>query len=1031
MPEKNKSSTTENTSAELMDLIPYPVVILDASGKSIAVNRSFGKYAGLRPEEVLGKKMVEFELHGKGKSLHSLENFENISKSRAIFPCSARIKLKNGAYKLLKVESKKICYKGKKCYLLIFNHSNDKSNNQKRASLDLIDNEVNFKHITNSIEDTVVTVDNNAKIIYWNSAAEKTFGYTSEEATGRHIHELVVPNSLCKEAKERIETSVEIFGQTGIGYFTVGAVEVVARRRDGTEFPVELSISPIKLEDEWSAVAVVRDITEKKKEEQKVREAEQRYHALFNQAPLGILIIDPQSSSFVEFNDLAPFQLEYTHEEFEKLSLVDIVAESPEKIQAQIKGILKSGSGEFESKLVTKNGNIRNALTNAITLQLQGKTLIHYAFQDITEMRQMQNALMESESRYRQLVELAQEGIWAIDNNNNIVFVNPRMAQLLGYATSELLGKNLADILGKKATHTKTGRLEEFNKPGAEGQYEYAFPRKNGTFVNTRVVVSTITDDQGQVIGKLALVADETDRKKLEDELRSSEERFRAITISAMDSIILVDSSGSVIYWNPASEKTFGYSEKEVLGKKITEYIVLKNARKKHLSKQTLAEKHLEFMAIKKGGIQFPIELSVTSCKLHDANCMLVVVRDISERKAMENALKQEKEMLENVAKSVDAGLALINKDYKILWANQLLKKADGQDIEQTPCYKSFGKVDKVCPDCGVTKIFEKGLSVDRHDYRFMDKGQETWVELIVTPVKDANGQVVAALELAVNITERKKLQNKLAEYSQRLEQLVQQRTEQLRRTQVELVKSERLAAIGELAGMIGHDLRNPLTGIKNSAYYLRKKGHRISEEQEKEMLDIIDKCVDYSNKIINDLLDYSRELRLNLSNCSPKVLVLECLEMVQVPENVKIINNLSPNQSLKADPDKIKRVFGNLIKNAIDAMPNGGQLTIDGKISGNKFAISFEDTGLGISADILPKLFSPLFTTKAKGMGFGLAICKRIVESHCGEITVKSIVGQGTTFTVYIPVEQTPIVGGERIWVNTPESSLSMTTKT
>lgn len=111
--------------------------------------------------------------------------------------------------------------------------------------------------------------------------------------------------------------------------------------------------------------------------------------------------------------------------------------------------------------------------------------------------------------------------------------------------------------------------------------------------------------------------------------------------------------------------------------------------------------------------------------------------------------------------------------------------------------------------------------------------------------------------------------------------------------------------------------------------------------------------------------------------------------------------------------------------------MPNGGQLTIDGKISGDKFAISFEDTGLGISADILPKLFSPLFTTKAKGMGFGLAICKRIVESHCGEITVKSIVGQGTTFTVYIPVEQTPIVGGERIWVNTPESSLSMTTKT
>ena len=128
-------------------------------------------------------------------------------------------------------------------------------------------------------------------------------------------------------------------------------------------------------------------------------------------------------------------------------------------------------------------------------------------------------------------------------------------------------------------------------------------------------------------------------------------------------------------------------------------------------------------------------------------------------------------------------------------------------------------------------------------------------------------------------------------------------RTEQLRETQAELVKSERLAAIGELAGMVGHDLRNPLTGIKNSAYFLRKKGSEISQVQAKEMLEIIDKCVDYSNKIVNDLLDYSRDIHLELQECSPRQMMLESLAMVQVPENMKIVNNLLHNTDFEGRP--------------------------------------------------------------------------------------------------------------------------------
>ena len=154
---------------------------------------------------------------------------------------------------------------------------------------------------------------------------------------------------------------------------------------------------------------------------------------------------------------------------------------------------------------------------------------------------------------------------------------------------------------------------------------------------------------------------------------------------------------------------------------------------------------------------------------------------------------------------------------------------------------------------------------------------------------------------------------------------------------------------------------------------------------------------------------------------------------MMHVPEKVKILNDAFQTEpNLKVDSDKIKRVFINLIKNAIDAMPNGGKLTIASKqVNDSAWKSLFSDTGTGINDEIMPKLFSPLFTTKAQGMGFGLAICKRIIEAHGGKITVKTAKGKGTTFTVTLPIEPKLEVGGEKIWINMPKSSLSMMTKT
>ena len=584
---------------------------------------------------------------------------------------------------------------------------------------------------------------------------------------GKDIHSLVIPISTCSEAKNRIKSSVEVFAETGKGYFTVGYVQLTARRKDGREFPAELSISPTNLGGKWHAVGVVKEISQRKKAEQLLREAEQRYHALFSQAPIGVLLIDPNDGAFVEFNDFAPRQLGYSRDEFEKLNLVDIEnTESQVELLRHLSDLLEQGGGDFESEYLAKDGEIKSVIITARVIQLAGKTFLHWIFHDISEIRSVEKALKKSEAQYRQLIELAQEGVWVVGSDFMTSFVNPRMASMLGYAQSEMLGKSLFEFINPNDVFSAKDFLGEY-KGGVYGNFEYSFIRKDGTPIYTSIAASRVTDDLGNDIGTLALVGD---------------------------------------------------------------------------------------------------------------------------------------------------------------------------------------------------------------------------------------------------ITFRKEMETKLEEYSKNLEQLVDQKTRQLKDTQSQLIKSERLAAIGELAGMVGHDLRNPLSGIKNATYYLQKK-NLCPSDRSIEMLQIIDKCVNHSNKIINDLLDYSREPSLDREKRSLNELLDESISMVSVPKGVEI--SLPPDAfvELSVDPEKIKRVFINLLKNAIDAMPNGGKISVDCRKVEDYLEIAFSDTGVGVPDEVMPKLFLPLFTTKPQGMGFGLAICKRIVDAHGGKITIETAKERGTTFRVLLPMKIEPLL--------------------
>jgi len=268
--------------------------------------------------------------------------------------------------------------------------------------------------------------------------------------------------------------------------------------------------------------------------------------------------------------------------------------------------------------------------------------------------------------------------------------------------------------------------------------------------------------------------------------------------------------------------------------------------------------------------------------------------------------------------------------------------------------------------------------------------------------------------ELDNEIRERKEAEQglreseeRLLEYSKGLETMVEERTADLKVLQRKLIMKEKLAAIGQLSSSVGHELRNPLGVINNSVYYLSMK-LKDGDETVAKHLGILSREVRRSNKIISDLLDFSRDRKLEPSLGDINVLLRETLSTLEIEENIDVdISCLGELPAFYFDADQIHQLTVNLVSNALHAMPDGGRLCITTEVRDGAAEIAFEDSGAGISEENLKRIFDPLYTTKARGTGLGLSIVSGIVERHGGTITVKSNVGEGTVFTVSLPMER------------------------
>jgi len=361
-----------------------------------------------------------------------------------------------------------------------------------------------------------------------------------------------------------------------------------------------------------------------------------------------------------------------------------------------------------------------------------------------------------------------------------------------------------------------------------------------------------------------------------------------------------------------------------------------------------------------------------------------------TERKKAEQIAKEARKYAEDIVETVRESLIILDTDLRVVLANpSFYQTFKASPKETVGCFLydlgngqwDIPKLRQLLED-----ILTKKTTIDdcEIEHRFETIGQKTM--LLNARRLGSVQMILLAIE---DITERKKT-----------EQIVKEMQEKV-------IRSEKLAALGKLAGIVGHELRNPLGAIRNSVYFLKLKlASAMQDEKIKRHLDILDEEVTTSDKIITNILTFGRIKMPQLALVDIPEVIQASLEKLKVPADIEVSRQLEPGlPRIQADEDQLQQVFYNIMVNAIQAMSGGGRLTISAKMMDEFIEFDFADTGEGILQENLKKIFEPLFSTRIPGTGLGLTVCQDIVEAHKGNISVESEKGKGTKFTIKLPV--------------------------
>ena len=631
---------------------------------------------------------------------------------------------------------------------------------------------------------------------------------------------------------------------------------------------------------------------------------------------------------------------------------------------------------------------------------------------EITERKRAQEALRESEERLRLFVEHAPAGVAMFDRDMRYLAASRRWMDDYGLE-GPIVGRSHYETFPELPE-----RWKEVHRRVLAGESLSAeddrFERLDGTIQHLRWEALPWRTARGEIGGLMIAAEDVTASKRAEQALRESEERFSAIVASAMDAIVALDAEQNIMLFNGAAEAMFGYKAEEVMGASIDRLIPehFRAAHREHITlfgesgATTRVMGRLEAVrGLRADGEEFPIEASISQLTLNDKRIFTVILRDITERRRAEDALRESEERFSRFVQKLAACAWIKDEDGLYVFVNQAFL-----DFADKPLDRILGRTDEEIFGAETAALFVKNdhaaldspSGVTTVEYAHDKCGMTRYFLASKFAIPTTSGTKRLVGGVAIDDTDHIIAKERLKEASEKL-------------LEADRRKDEFIATLA-------HELRNPLAPIRNGLHVLRRSGGHGPDGERVQRL--MERQIDHLVRLVDDLLEVSRISRGKIE------LLKERVDLASVIDHAVEMNGDLIEASglelcvalpiepllLEADAVRLTQVFANLLNNAAKYTENGGSIWLKAERSGDELIVSVRDNGMGISAEMLPRVFD-LFTQSGRaldrargGLGIGLALSRSLVHLHGGQIEARSEgPGRGSEFTVRLPLGEAP----------------------
>jgi len=872
----------------------------------------------------------------------------------------------------------------------------------KQAEEALRESEERYRRLVETAQEGIVTDDPDGRITFVNPAFATMLGYGADELLGRSIQ------SLCDEHNGTLLRRGTSQRQQG----RITSYEVRLQCKDGTERDFNLTANPLLSREgqHEGALGIFTDITERKQAEEALRLSEQRLRQVIDLVPHFIFAKDIEGR-FILVNEAIAEAYGTTVEELTGKTDADFAQSAAEArhFRSDDMEVIASGKSKVvpEETITDAQGNVRYLQTTKIPFTFSGlsaPSVLGVAV-NISERKWAEEALRESEERYRYLIEHMSDGLAIVDPTEHFTFANPALEQIFGVPPGGLVGRALFAFTAPEASallQSHTARRQA----GETTSYEHALFRPNGERREVFVTGSPLIDKEGTYTGAFALVHDITERKAAERAIAQERDLLHTLLDGIPDMVYFKDTASRFVRINKSQARLLGTaSPEEALGKSDDDYFAPDEAEWRRQDELRIMATSLpqvgKIERIEKPDAP-PLWLSVTKIPRRSETGEIIgtfgVSRDITEIIETREALRDSEERYRALVETMDEGILLLDADGVCQFANPAVfsiiqrdnRPLVGHNVREFLAADQHGIIDAE----GARR--RKGLR-GSYEVQFARPDGDTrdlWIT--ATPRFDMAGSYIGSLVLVQDITERKRL----------LTQLVQEQKEE---------------TILTLAGGIAHDFNNILVGVLGSSTLLLESPALSGSDRE--LCEIIRTSSQRMSDLTNKLLAYARGGRYQPRPLDINAAISETLSLLKssIPLSIELERDFAAELWLvEGDPGQLHQVLLNLVINAYEAMPEGGKLAVHTQNvarpygwrcprhgehpPGDYVHITVADSGQGMDAATLARIFEPFFTTKLQGRGLGLAAVQGIIRSHGGCIDVESRPGGGAKFSLYLP---------------------------